>query len=218
VALIDSGQNAAIRTTAATQIAEIVKTRPSEFLAVVNRLFPLLSAKSWDTRTATAKAFQEIGQYVPQWDPISPSNPDIDTRSDPLLLDFDEFDITTVLKNGAILLASEGSEFDLDLSHVDPKERVQLQKKQIKQKLGLGSEFIDMEILTDADLVVQSALDPAKTGKQAAEILEEATRAKLQGKEEDTVNLEGLSARERNRLKRKAKMAAKGGSRYAFPV
>lgn len=56
---------------------------------------------------------------------------------------FDRFDIENVVKRGSPLLASAGKEFDMDVGDMDPKERIALQKKQLKQKLGLGTEFMD---------------------------------------------------------------------------
>lgn len=62
------------------------------------------------------------------------------------MLSFASFDMGSVVKNGAPLLASPGKEFedeDDGLSGLDPKERIARQKKQLKQKLGLGTEFMD---------------------------------------------------------------------------
>ena len=61
------------------------------------------------------------------------------------MLSFDTFDIQNVVKNGVPLLASPGKEFEEDAIDptLDSKEKLALQKKQLKQRLGLGTEFMD---------------------------------------------------------------------------
>lgn len=56
-------------------------------------------------------------------------------------LSLEGFDLNKVLDNGAPLLASIGQEFEINWGEMDPKERLLLQKKQLKQRLGMGSEF-----------------------------------------------------------------------------
>ncbi len=92
-------------------------------------------------------AIEAIAKNVPEWDPPQPPpGTEIVVKDDEDqegLLRFDKFDIETVVKNGAPLVASAGKEFDSDLSDMDPKDRIAFQKKQLKQKLGLGTEFMD---------------------------------------------------------------------------
>ena len=48
-----------------------------------------------------------------------------------------------VLENGKPLLSSQGKEYDsVDLMQLDQKKRMELQKKMLREKLGLGTEFI----------------------------------------------------------------------------
>ena len=48
-----------------------------------------------------------------------------------------------VLGNGKPLLSSQGKEFDaVDLIQMDQKQRMDIQKKMLREKLGLGTEFI----------------------------------------------------------------------------
>ena len=81
------------------------------------------------------------------------------------MLDFNEFDISNVVKNGVALLASPGKEFEEVLHSVDPKERIALQKKQLKQKLGIGTEFMDMDFFDESDLKNSKTLQESKTVK-----------------------------------------------------
>ncbi|KAJ3219779.1 btaf1 RNA polymerase II, B-TFIID transcription factor-associated, 170kDa [Dinochytrium kinnereticum] len=78
-------------------------------------------------------------------------------------LTFDSFDISTVLKCGVPLLASAGKEFDeIDFGSMDPRERIALQKKQLKQRLGLGTEFMDLDFFSEADLKSENKKMPKK--------------------------------------------------------
>jgi TATA-binding protein-associated factor len=58
-------------------------------------------------------------------------------------LSFENFHLDTIRKTAKPLLASKGNEFDIDFSAMNPKERLALQKKQIREQLGFGSEFMD---------------------------------------------------------------------------
>jgi TATA-binding protein-associated factor len=203
VSLLDTGHNNAIRSTAAKQIGQVLSNNSSDLIPVINKIFPLLSFKHWDTRTAAATAMSEIAKTCRTFIPTTAQNNTLDKQHQ-YTLDFTSFDIYTVLKNGALLLASEGKEFDFDPT-LDPKERLVLQKKQIAQKLGLGTEFMDFDFFTDADLL-QTPNAKSHSQKNAAVIIHEAANINI-----DDPN---LSARERNRLKRKAKLAAKMHSYY----
>jgi TATA-binding protein-associated factor len=59
------------------------------------------------------------------------------------LLSFSTLDIDVVLERGQPLLSSAGKEFDADLSDLDPKERLVIQKKRLKERLGLATQFMD---------------------------------------------------------------------------
>lgn len=58
-------------------------------------------------------------------------------------LSFSNFDISQVLQNGKLLLGSAGKEYDLDLSDLDPAERLAIQRKNLAANLGLTSQFMD---------------------------------------------------------------------------
>lgn len=74
--------------------------------------------------------------------------------------DFASFDPIAVLKNGKLLLSSAGTEFVLSKDHLDPRS-LALQRKNIKEQLGEGFQFIG-EIANDEDLMAVD-LVPAKT-------------------------------------------------------
>jgi TATA-binding protein-associated factor len=136
-----------VRATAAAQIGELARRHPSEAQALLYRLRPLLHATrdAWDTRIAAAKAVEAICAALPSWPSASTDSTDTpltdDLRALPPLqhvrLSFAEFDIGHVLARGSPLLASGGQEFDMDWGQVEPSQRVALQRKLLKQQLGL---------------------------------------------------------------------------------
>ncbi|KAJ3082442.1 btaf1 RNA polymerase II, B-TFIID transcription factor-associated, 170kDa, partial [Quaeritorhiza haematococci] len=153
VLLLDTGSTPAVRSTAAQQLGDVQRQHPDELYNLLARVLVHLRSKTWETRVAAGQAIEAIAKNVPQWDPPPPppsqKAPSNETSNgeeeDDGLLCFDNFDIETVVKNGSPLVASAGKEFDLDLSEMDPKERMALQKKNLKQRLGLGTEFMDGE-------------------------------------------------------------------------
>jgi TATA-binding protein-associated factor len=147
VLLLDTGSTNTVRSAAAKQLGQVQKQHPDELyplltrvLVHLNRLFDNLYSKSWETRIAAGQAIEAICSNVPIWDPAV-GNADVEELNG--LLSFDNLDINNVLMNGKPLLSSKGKEFDDDLSDMDPKERLALQKKRIIEKLGLGTQFMD---------------------------------------------------------------------------
>jgi len=69
-------------------------------------------------------------------------------------LSFSNIDISAVLQNGKLLLGSAGKEYDLDLSDLDPAERLAIQRKNLAANLGImTTQFMDgmdlsMDLLT----------------------------------------------------------------------
>lgn len=63
-------------------------------------------------------------------------------------LSFSNIDISAVLQNGKLLLGSAGKEYDLDLSDLDPAERLAIQRKNLAANLGImTTQFIDGKVL-----------------------------------------------------------------------
>ena len=56
---------------------------------------------------------------------------------------FSQFDLASVLQHGKLLLGSAGKEYDIDFSDMTPQERLELQRRNLKERLGLGSQFMD---------------------------------------------------------------------------
>ncbi|CAG8788787.1 25064_t:CDS:10, partial [Racocetra persica] len=167
-----------------------------------------LSNKEWDTRIAAGQAIEAIAKNVPQWDPpetvkieneISVKNESNDNK-----YSFENFDISNVLQNGKTLLGSAGKEYDLDLSELDPAQRLALQHKNLRERLGLGGEFMDVDLLDDVDISGATTSQNTQVHKIESTSIQ-PPRSPILPPEE----MAGLSARERNKLKRKAKNDAK---------
>ena len=103
-----------------------------------------------------------------------------------------EIDISTEIHSRKPLLASGGVEFDLDLT-ISAAERLKIGRKNLKKTLGLD-DVADMESLAK-ELVQDEDLTAADRFCKKAD--------------EEAVDLQKLSARERSALKRKARMSAK---------
>ena len=104
-----------------------------------------MRSKEWDTRLAAGQALEAIAANVPAWDP---SDEDeiaikIDNNEEQHKLRFSEFDLASVLQHGKLLLGSAGKEYDIDFSDMTPQERLEIQRRNLKERLGLASQFMD---------------------------------------------------------------------------
>ncbi|CAE6520255.1 unnamed protein product [Rhizoctonia solani] len=201
----------------------------AEALSVVGMLLPYLRSKSSETRSAAALALSHICSFLPLWSP-SPSNGstdpmDVDTSEPPT---FPSFDLPSLLSHGKLLLASEGKEYtapshpaDLARARKDAMSRLGLD---FLQDVGGGDDMDWERELAAGETKSEATTEPAGTSPTppaptpaplpaAAPVPDPApaaapTPAPVPApapppvQEED---LSGLSARERNRLKRKRK-------------
>ena len=142
------------------------------------------------------------------------ANPGDDDSDADVNLKFDEFDIVGVLDTAAPLLASKVGDFDAstaDDAKLTKKERLRLAKQALKERLGMavkddgdtsvkreeGTRALDVTKFVDVDDLV------------GEDDVEEKAAVKVEENRVDAADLSQLSARERNRLKRKQKRAAR---------
>ncbi|XP_078611730.1 TATA-binding protein-associated factor 172-like isoform X3 [Branchiostoma floridae x Branchiostoma japonicum] len=221
--LLDTGSTPVIRKSAALQIGQVQKLHPHELHNLLAKVLTFLRSDNWDTRIAAGQAIEAIARNVPLWEPrgvIKKEEDPSEGRSTPVRdrsdkLEFSRFDITRVLQKGSALLGSAGTEFDVDeneLAAMDPKERLAYQKKQIHKRLGLdvaGTVGVDtQQFFQDEDLVMRPELNSHAQRQQRTQL--SAADAVAQ---EMAVVKPGMSAREKNRAKRKAKSLAKQRSK-----
>lgn len=158
----------------------------------------------------------------------------LDEEQDMHKLQFDQFDLASVLLHGKLLLGSAGKEYDIDFSDMTPQERLELQRRNLKERLGLASQFMDgkrsqrdlvtiisakavyifysvVDLVDDTDLEtkqLKSATNkPSKSPSPSPSSSSSAIAAPTPAVAE--INMAGLSARERNMLKRKLKQESK---------
>uniref|UniRef100_A0A060TAG3 TATA-binding protein-associated factor mot1 n=1 Tax=Blastobotrys adeninivorans TaxID=409370 RepID=A0A060TAG3_BLAAD len=106
---------------------------------------------------ATKADGEDVNRVKPEpEDPEDQIKSEEEAKSKPdeeALLSFDTLDLSLVLKKGNKLLGSAGKEYDDPLADLDPVEKLRRQKLGLKQKLGIGGQYLDDDLLTDSDLV-----------------------------------------------------------------
>jgi len=214
--LLATGSNASVKATAARQLGTIAAQSASkndvdswkEVVQLLTRVLPYIHHKQWETRIAAGKAVEAICQEAGVWSPVLQES---DGELKPFLggSQLDQFDLVTLLSSSTpTLLASSGNEYKnvtVDAS---------LNKKQeMLSNLGLAGfgddDFLDNELGTE--------MDEAKTVIKKEQMLQQpvASTSKLppvasSPAKVESDEMEGLSARERNALKRKRKADGKG--------
>ncbi|KAJ1766321.1 TATA-binding protein-associated factor mot1, partial [Coemansia sp. RSA 1843] len=154
---------------------------------------------------------------------------DISMDDDSDMLTFAQFNVDSVIKHGRLLLGSAGREYDDDeaMAGLDPQQRIAAQRAQMRKRLGIGAQFLDEDLLDDVDL---GADDLAAVGSNRSNKLRgrkrksdpsspqlqpsppckrEAPSPVEESSGAPDIDMSKLSARERNRLKRKARIGGK---------
>ncbi|XP_053667652.1 TATA-binding protein-associated factor 172 [Anopheles marshallii] len=130
-------------------------------------------------------------------------------------LSFDNFDLNAVLFKGARLMGSEGTEFDpLDENEmVDLREKLARQRALLNEKLGLSSGLNIEELVTLDDVrnngSGMSGNRDHQTGASGERLVPVQEILRLNRAD----SVEGLSCREKNRARRKARQ-----QQQAFPT
>lgn len=230
--LLETGSTPIIRNTAAQQLADVQKQHPDELFNLLGRILPYLRFKSWDTRTAAAKAIGLIVTNAEHFDPNKDDGQeikkdedldDLDVEikkedqppADDHLLQLDTLDISSILKYGKRLLGSAGKEYEYSLGAMDPASRLKHQKKTLINRLGLAGEYLEEDLIDDNDLPQRPGsrpkLDTAPPSLHR-ESSSQISGAPLASPSEGNGEEGGLSKRQLNQLKRKNKQNAKFGA------
>ncbi|EMD34416.1 hypothetical protein CERSUDRAFT_117290 [Gelatoporia subvermispora B] len=205
----------------------------SELMAVVARILPYLHSKSYETRSAASTALSHIFHLVPLWQPCTDaSSRSIDDVSSLPPPEFPPFSVRELMEKGTLLLASSGKEFIKPSGILANSSEVKKARKEAMGRLGLdfldsfgGADDMDIDkelAEGDPDIEMEPPVksepdapalppNPPQNGKvkkeQSPSDRSKSTTPMVsaqspQPMEEDT---SALSARERNRLKRKRK-------------
>lgn len=226
--LLESGQSAVTRRAAAHQIGEVQKLHPHELHNLLNRVQLYLQNSSWETRIAAGQTIEAILKNVPKWSaPVAatdrPSNGSKQESPPPVnLLSFDLFNLELVLTEGARLMGSEGLEFDYTADDssgqsngAGGREEVLVrQQRLINEKLGLTQGLSIDQIVSLEDMKVEApeVEDVKPVGVNVQEIFKqtiEAAESSNAGGAAAALPLAatGMSCREQNRARRKARQA-----------
>ncbi|TDL27615.1 SNF2 chromatin remodeling protein [Rickenella mellea] len=201
----------------------------AELMSVVARVLPYLHSRSHETRVAASVALSQICSLVPLWEPPLIDDDTAPTTPIPAP-EFPAFSIKQLMENGTLLLASSGKEFTKPNGIFTSAAEVQKARKAAMGRLGLDfldnvTEGDDMDWEKELAAADQDASTPDTkaddTLKQEAEEIkvDSPTESPAVVKKESTPSdrqqsvtpaaadndMSGLSARERNRLKRKRK-------------
>ncbi|KAJ9222306.1 hypothetical protein DTO271D3_6242 [Paecilomyces variotii] len=234
VTLLETGSTQVIRNTAAQQLADVQKQHPDELFNLLGRILPYLRSKSWDTRTAAAKAIGLIAANAEPFDPNQDDgqgikkpedDQDVDIKQegdglpeDDSLLQLEHLDISSVLKYGKKLLGTAGKEYEYSLAAMDPASRLQQQKKTLTSRLGLAGEYLEDELIDDNDLNLtlqqqsRPKLDTSLPALSRQNSVQNASSPHPSPLEHPNGDESGLSKRQLNQLKRKNKQNAKMGA------
>ncbi|KAJ3895830.1 SNF2 chromatin remodeling protein [Lentinula edodes] len=213
-----------------------------ELMAVVARIIPYLHSKSHETRTAASVALSQVFSSTPVWHPLSnDEDPTMQTDDSSLPApEFTYFSVEELVIQGKLLLASSGKEFIRPAVLSSPAEV----KKARKEAMGrLGLEFLD-DVAEEMDLDKELGADVEENADVDMDIKAEEltpsgspmdvcppTSIKKEGSVPSRsatpadpsttpttpaaeTDLGSMSARERNRLKRKRKP---GNSAFVAP-
>jgi len=213
-------------------------------LSKLLQIIPFLHSKSFESRTAASVALSQIFSLVPVWQPASERNGFLgmsDEANSPLPpVDFPIFSVQELVAQGNLLLASSGKEFVKPAGILSSAQEVKKARKEAMSRLGLG--FLD-GVEDDMDLEKEFAAEMEVDVPEAAPastIKSETTPMELCPPEPPIVkepspstrsvspalpspstpdvpvdlDTSQMSARERNRLKRKRKP---GNSAFVAP-
>ncbi|KAF2114547.1 hypothetical protein BDV96DRAFT_577033 [Lophiotrema nucula] len=127
-------------------------------------------------------------------------------------LDLASLDLPSILKFGKPLLASAGKEYDFKLAAMDPAARLAHQKKSLTARLGLGGEYMEEDLVTENDIVAPApgmktpGMPRLDTSVSRTDSIASARYASPPPVATPTGESQpGLSKRQLNMLKRKAK-------------
>ncbi|KAF7266582.1 hypothetical protein GWI33_020089 [Rhynchophorus ferrugineus] len=209
--LLETGSSSVTRSAAAKQLGEVQRLHPHELNTLLFRTAGYLRSPSWDTRIAASEAVRAIATNVPQWNPrgVSDIKTEDDTSTPSLInvgrLQFEQFNMANVLTNSSHLMASEGKEFDLEEDSaigLDIKERLARQRQLLNAKLGLNVAVkIGLDpftLFSNEDLSIN--VDKTETNEKTPPVVKESVTNVIS-------KVQGLSSREMNRAKRKARQA-----------
>ncbi|GAB0492105.1 hypothetical protein MMPV_003364 [Pyropia vietnamensis] len=226
--LLAEGTSTGVRRMAARQLGDLAAAHAPQVPALLRRVRRLLRASSWDTRVAAGHTIAAIAGHTPAFGGggvgAQTAKVEGDARTAAAtaaalaaaaiafpqgLLTLESLSIPRLLTGGALLLGSSGAEYAGGGGDV-ATQRARLQEHLgLDGRLGGASEVLDIK---DEDLASRRGAGVgASPGAGAGTASVESTASVGDMVAEMGGGEAGLSARERNRLKREAKKRTKLG-------
>ncbi|CAF0748348.1 unnamed protein product [Brachionus calyciflorus] len=148
--LLETGQSTFLRRSAAFQIGEVVKTHPKELGQLLEKLKPLVTSSSWETRIAASQTIESIMKYLNDHELIT-NFFQLNSTSPEFKLE--NFNLTSLLASGASLLSSDTQKYDLktENNHLTHSEKIQMNEK-IKQQRNLLNLKLGIDVAGAAKL------------------------------------------------------------------
>lgn len=189
-----------------------------------------MKSKSWETRSAAAKAIGGIVENAPKFNPNSgddiseaeTSNVKLENGNNTSSsvedgLQLDKLDINAILTYGKQLLSTGNPKHEYALPALEPVERLARQKKTLDSRLGLNGEYVEEEITDECpgnDGVPETVprIDTSGSNLYAQDTVQSPspfTAVSPRASPSHTPTEEQLSKRQLNQLKRKNKLNAK---------
>lgn len=159
--LLETGQSGFIRQSAACQIGEIVRVNPNDLEQLIERIKPLVSSSSWDTRIAASQTIESILNNLNDFDLISGfCLLQQGHKYAGVELTLEEFDLNKLLSCKYRLLGTNTQKYDVkDATSKDEsiKEKLREQRSSLYAKLNIdvaGAAKLDTQhIFSDYDLL-----------------------------------------------------------------
>nr|CAB3226362.1 TATA-binding protein-associated factor 172 [Phallusia mammillata] len=201
--LLENGASPITRKAAAKQLGDVQKKYPHELNNLLAKLLVYLGNNEWTTRIAAAEAIKAVIDEVPEWDP----KPDVKKEdAQPLSCDdklqLSQFDVDRVLSGSQLLLGSSGDEYKPVQDNADLKDHVKKQRRMLEKRLGLTLANDTSLGVSSDDLFKDEDLEMHKQEETKDEIKEPCTSVMSQ-------ITAGMSNREKNLAKRKARLLMK---------
>ncbi|XP_077975893.1 TATA-binding protein-associated factor 172-like isoform X2 [Styela clava] len=216
--LLENGTTSTTRKAAAKQLGEVQKKHPHELNNLLGRLMTYIQHKEWDTRIAGAEAIKSVVAEVPLWKPEPSLKKDPALKEVPRVqnrLEFSQINIEQIMNGAQLLLSSSGEEFEsVEEEGIDARERVLRARRRIEKKMGLTVGNGTSLGVSSSDLFIDE--DLVAPVESSTKIKQSANKRNIQKKPCGDVMAqltEGMSNREKNRAKRKAKIMMKQNSR-----
>lgn len=199
------------------------------------QILPYLHSKSHETRSAVSVALSQIFTLVPVWQPDAESGLKTPGEAESLPSpEFPSFSVRELMEKGTLLLASSGKEFVKPTGILANSSEVKKARKEAMGRLGLdfldsvgAADDIDLEreLAADDELDKDVEMQPVKSEEDVkSPITVDPVPVKIEtpvagpsqsptpaasspapSNEPQVEDISNMSARERNRLKRKRK-------------